>query len=78
MTHPFQDCSLFKSAFDLPARIPASREALAAVRAVKNRNNWSHYSSLMYAIKMNVPPLMFFVANEFEDRRNKNTSKDFC
>ena len=72
MSHPFSTCGLYKSAFDTPNPAPATKEALAAVRAIKNRRRWGENAALMFAIKMNVPPLMYWTAWDFENRRSQN------
>jgi len=76
MTHPFKTCGLYKSVFDVPSEpIRATKEALAAVRAMKNRHIWGYHAALMYAVKMQVPPMMFFLVNDFEDRREQSNGK---
>lgn len=49
--------------------MPASPQALAAVRAAKNWNRWGYNAAFQHMLNHNVPPLMFAVVIDFELKR---------
>lgn len=53
----------------------ASTQAVAAIRADKNRRQWGEFASLRYAEKRGVPFPMYLVAVRVETaRKSKHTS----
>lgn len=47
----------------------ASRQAIAAVRGVKNLHRWGHFSTMRFLVKSGVTYDLFRVCVSFEDRR---------